>query len=210
VVNHHKPRVQTLVVSRYPTPAPVHDFVLLFLPPCSPHLTPLATRSLKPSVLVYPLLGGPASRRPFALALHLHQRKSSCNLHLQYSAKSQSTPCCQSLITSRSDHPSVLGRSSPQWATFDAMCFLCSIGSIMKSLNSYLSLSNAHVFTTHVFSLINCVCMPHRPPQASYVLHYLGSHVVIPNNHHLKIDPSHLSWHISKYSTSYSDISMQL
>jgi hypothetical protein len=31
----------------------VHDFVPLFLPPCDPHLTPLATRSLKPSLLVF-------------------------------------------------------------------------------------------------------------------------------------------------------------
>jgi hypothetical protein len=41
LVNCRKPRVQTPVVSRYPAPAPVHDFVLLFLPPCGPHLTPL-------------------------------------------------------------------------------------------------------------------------------------------------------------------------
>jgi hypothetical protein len=41
VVNRHKPRVQTPIVSRYLAPAPVHDFVLLFLPPCGPHLTPL-------------------------------------------------------------------------------------------------------------------------------------------------------------------------
>jgi hypothetical protein len=114
VVNHHKLRVQTPVVSHYPAPAPVHDFVLLFLPPCGPHLTPLATGSLKLSLLVSPLLGGPARYRPFALALHLDQPKSSCNLHLQYSPKSQSTPCCQSLITARSDHPPVLGRSGPQ------------------------------------------------------------------------------------------------
>jgi hypothetical protein len=41
-------------------------------------------------------------------------RKSSRNLHQQYSAKSQSTPHCQSLITPRSDHPPVLGCSGPQ------------------------------------------------------------------------------------------------
>jgi hypothetical protein len=34
--------------------------------------------------------------------------KSSRNLHLQYLAKSQSTPRCQSLITQGSDHPPVL------------------------------------------------------------------------------------------------------
>jgi hypothetical protein len=31
----------------------VHDFILLFLTPCGPHLTPLATGSLEPSVLVF-------------------------------------------------------------------------------------------------------------------------------------------------------------
>jgi hypothetical protein len=117
VVNHRKPRVQTPVVSRYPAPAPFDDFVLLFLPSCGPHLTPLATGSLESGLLVSPLLGGPARHRPFAPTLHLHQRKSSCNLHLQYSAKSQSTPRCQSLITARSDHPPVLGRSGPQSST---------------------------------------------------------------------------------------------
>jgi hypothetical protein len=59
----------------------------------------LATGPIDPSLLVFSLLGGPARLRPFAPSLHLHQRKSSRNLHLQYSAKSLSTPCCQSLIT---------------------------------------------------------------------------------------------------------------
>jgi hypothetical protein len=36
----------------------VHDFVPLFLPPCGPHLTPLATGSLKPSLLVFSTPGG--------------------------------------------------------------------------------------------------------------------------------------------------------
>jgi hypothetical protein len=31
----------------------VHDFILPFLPPCGPHLTPLATGSLEPSLLVF-------------------------------------------------------------------------------------------------------------------------------------------------------------
>jgi hypothetical protein len=79
-----------------------------------PHLTLLATGSLKSSQLVSLLLGGPTRCRPFALVLHLHQRKSSHNLHLHYLAKSQSTPCCQSLITARSYHPPVLRRSGPQ------------------------------------------------------------------------------------------------
>jgi hypothetical protein len=72
------------------------------------------TGSIEPSLLVSPLLGGPARLRPFVPTLHLHQHKSSRNLHLQYSAKSQSTPRCQSLITPRSDHPPVLGRFGPQ------------------------------------------------------------------------------------------------
>jgi hypothetical protein len=50
----------------------------------------------------------PHRQRPFALVLHLYQHQSSLNLHLQYLAKSQSTQCCQSLITPGSDHPPVL------------------------------------------------------------------------------------------------------
>jgi hypothetical protein len=103
--------VQTPVVSIYPAPAPVHDFVFLFLPPCGPHLTLLATGSLESGLLVSPLLGGTARHRPFTLALHLHQCKSTYNMYLQYPAKSRSTPHCQSIITARSDHPPVLGCS---------------------------------------------------------------------------------------------------
>jgi hypothetical protein len=128
VVNHRKPFVQTPVVSRYPVPTPVHDFVLLFLPPCGPHLTPLATESLMPSLLVSPLPGGPARHRPFTLALHLHQHKSSHNLHLQYSAKSQSTPRCQSLITterpSTGPQPSLHINQIPR---AECECFICNI-----------------------------------------------------------------------------------
>jgi hypothetical protein len=36
----------------------VHDFVPLFLPPCGPHLTPLDTGSLEPSLLVFSTPGG--------------------------------------------------------------------------------------------------------------------------------------------------------
>jgi hypothetical protein len=64
-----------------------------------------ATRSIEPSLLVSPLLGGPARLRSFMSALHLHQRKWSHNLHLQYSTKGQFTTCCQSLIAPGSDHP---------------------------------------------------------------------------------------------------------
>jgi hypothetical protein len=36
----------------------VHDFILLFMPPCGPHLTPLDTGSLKRSLLVFSTPGG--------------------------------------------------------------------------------------------------------------------------------------------------------
>jgi hypothetical protein len=36
----------------------VHDFILLFMPPCGPHLTPLATGSLVRSLLVFSTPGG--------------------------------------------------------------------------------------------------------------------------------------------------------
>jgi hypothetical protein len=36
----------------------VHDFILLFMPPSGPHLTPLATGSLKWSLLVFSTPGG--------------------------------------------------------------------------------------------------------------------------------------------------------
>jgi hypothetical protein len=36
----------------------VHDFILLFMPPCGPHLTPLATRSLEQSLHVFSTPGG--------------------------------------------------------------------------------------------------------------------------------------------------------
>jgi hypothetical protein len=36
----------------------VHDFILLFMPPCGPHLTPLATGSLEPRLLVFSTPGG--------------------------------------------------------------------------------------------------------------------------------------------------------
>jgi hypothetical protein len=36
----------------------VHDIILLFFPPCGPHLTPLATGSLERSLLVFSTLGG--------------------------------------------------------------------------------------------------------------------------------------------------------
>jgi hypothetical protein len=36
----------------------IHDFILLFMPPCGSHLTPLATGSLERSLLVFSTPGG--------------------------------------------------------------------------------------------------------------------------------------------------------
>jgi hypothetical protein len=36
----------------------VHDFILLFMPPCGPHLTPMATGSLERSLLILSTPGG--------------------------------------------------------------------------------------------------------------------------------------------------------
>jgi hypothetical protein len=36
----------------------IHDFILLFMPPCGPHLTPLATGSLERSLLAFSTPGG--------------------------------------------------------------------------------------------------------------------------------------------------------
>jgi hypothetical protein len=43
----------------------IHDFVLLVSPPCSPHLVPLSTGSLEPSLLVSPSPGGPSRLKTF-------------------------------------------------------------------------------------------------------------------------------------------------
>jgi hypothetical protein len=76
-VNRRKPRMQTSVMSHYPAPSPIDDFILLFLPPCGPHLTPLSIGSLESGLLVSFLLGGPARHRPFAPTLHLDQRNQA-------------------------------------------------------------------------------------------------------------------------------------
>jgi hypothetical protein len=48
--------VSTLVLRLYQET--VHDFILLLMPPCGSHLTPLATESLKRSLLVFSTPGG--------------------------------------------------------------------------------------------------------------------------------------------------------
>jgi hypothetical protein len=81
---------------------------LLFMPPCGPHLTPLATGSLERSLLVFSTPGGLTGDDLSRLFFSCTNTKSSRNLHLQYLAKNQSTQHCQSLITQGSDHPPVL------------------------------------------------------------------------------------------------------
>jgi hypothetical protein len=85
----------------------VHDFILPFLPPCGPHWTPLDTGSLEPSLLVFSTPGG-LTGHDLSCLFFTCTNQSSHNLHLQYLARNQSTPRCQSLITPGSDHPSVL------------------------------------------------------------------------------------------------------
>jgi hypothetical protein len=64
--NHQTPRAQPgLPPSLLTRPPPctgsiVHDFVLLVLPPCGPHLVPPSTGSIEPNLLVSPSPGGPS------------------------------------------------------------------------------------------------------------------------------------------------------
>jgi hypothetical protein len=61
----------------------VHDFVPLFLPPCGPHLTPLATGSLEPSLLVFStpagLTGDDLSRLFFTCTNTSQAATCTCN-----------------------------------------------------------------------------------------------------------------------------------
>jgi hypothetical protein len=86
----------------------VHLLHLAVLATMRPTLDPAGHRvpQTKPTCLLH--TWRPHRRRPFALVLHLDQHQSSCNLHLQYLAKNQSTQHCQSLITPGRDHPPVL------------------------------------------------------------------------------------------------------
>jgi hypothetical protein len=91
--NHQTPRAQPSL------PAPctgsiVHDFVLLVSPPCSPHLVPPSTGSLKPSLLVSPSPGGPSRLKTFrarSSPATTRTRPQPTPAHL---AKSQSNTHC--------------------------------------------------------------------------------------------------------------------
>jgi hypothetical protein len=56
ITRHSRSPGSTLVLRLYQET--VHDFILLFMLPCGPHLTPLATGSLKRSLLVFSTPGG--------------------------------------------------------------------------------------------------------------------------------------------------------
>jgi hypothetical protein len=70
-----------------PCTTQVHDFILLFLPPCGPHLILFGhqVHRAKPTCLTTPRK--PARLRHFVPALDLHQCKSSHNMHMKYSSK---------------------------------------------------------------------------------------------------------------------------
>jgi hypothetical protein len=71
-------------------------------------LTLLATGSLEPSLLVFSTPGGLTGDDLSRLFFTCTNTSQARNLHLQYFAKSQSTQCCQSLITPGSDHALIL------------------------------------------------------------------------------------------------------
>jgi hypothetical protein len=96
LVNRRKPCVQTLVVSCYPTPTQVHDFVLLFLPPFGLDLISF---------------GHPVHRdKPTCLSTPRRPRKAktfhACTSPAPMEIKPQHAP--------GSDHPPVLRRFGPQ------------------------------------------------------------------------------------------------
>jgi hypothetical protein len=69
--NHQTPRARSGLPPNHLTRLPpctgsiVHDFVLLVSPPCGPHLVPLSTGYLEPSLLVSPSPGGHSRLKTF-------------------------------------------------------------------------------------------------------------------------------------------------
>jgi hypothetical protein len=86
----------------------VNDFILLFLPPCGPHLTPLATGSLGQSLLVFSTPRGLTSNDLSHLFFTCTNTSQTATCTYNTLAKNQSIESCQSLITLESDHPPVL------------------------------------------------------------------------------------------------------
>jgi hypothetical protein len=86
----------------------VLDFILSFLPPCGPHLTPRATGSLEPSLPVFFTPGGLTSNNLSRLFFTCTNTSQAATCTCNYLAKDQCTQRCQSLITPGSNHPPVL------------------------------------------------------------------------------------------------------
>jgi hypothetical protein len=81
----------------------VHDFILPLLPPCNQHLTPLATGSLKPSLLVFSTPRGLTG-------------DDLSHLFLTYTKISQTATCTCNTLPRISPH-NVVNHSSHQEAT---------------------------------------------------------------------------------------------
>jgi hypothetical protein len=125
VVNHRKPRMQTLVVSRYPAPALIDDFVLLFLPPCGPQLTLLAT--------------GPSSRA--YLSLHSSEAPQGIDLLrplFTYTNTNQAATCTYNTRPKVSphhvvNHSSQLGATIHRSSNAPVLTFIASSATCTRS-----------------------------------------------------------------------------
>jgi hypothetical protein len=81
---------------------------LLVSPPCGPHLVPLSTGSLEPSLLVSPSPGGPSRLKTFRARFHLQQHELGRSLHLRTKPRVSPTPVVNH-SSLRSGHPSTTG-----------------------------------------------------------------------------------------------------
>jgi hypothetical protein len=112
--NHQTPRARSGLPPNHLTQPPpctgstVHDFVLLISPPCGPHLVPLSTGSLEPSLLVSPSPGSPSRLKTFRARSSPQQHELGCSLHLPTKPRvSPTTVVNHSSL--RSGHPSTTG-----------------------------------------------------------------------------------------------------
>ena len=101
---------------------------LAVLAPCEPHLIPSGHRvhRTKPTCLSIPRR--PPWLRPFALVLHLHQRKPSRILHMQILSQESVHTTLSITHHKESDHPLVLGHT---WS---------SISPLMSALTTHLEI----------------------------------------------------------------------
>jgi hypothetical protein len=125
------PRCPDLILALRLNQGTVHGFVLLFLPPCGPHLIPLATGPLEPSLLVCSTPGGPST-----------WTFRACSSPAPTPIKLQPAPAilsqesvhqrCQSLITLGSDHPLVLEPHRSSTQTPGMRCVMSSPSCAMR------------------------------------------------------------------------------